>query len=85
MSQEESVPEKEPVKLEIEFANKIAAQNFLHWLCNRGEQWYWQDMEVREDWDKNPNITAVSFDYHTANDGNFGPKVIAKCGRMDEQ
>lgn len=54
-------------ELKIEFANKEAAAHFMSWLCESGEQQYWNWMECRED-DQLPeddgiDITAIDFDY----------------------
>lgn len=64
-------------KITFEFENKFAAQYFKSWLCELGEQDYWQWMEYREEEDKNNNITGLDFDYW---DGNI---IKVRCGRMD--
>ncbi len=71
-------------KVEIDFANDEAADHFLSWLCNSGEQEYWMYMKYREEDDEDGDITALSFDYHKPNGGKFGPKVTTNCGRMDD-
>lgn len=68
---------------EISFANEKARDYFLSWLCGSGEQHYWDWQEAREEEEDGP-ITATSFDYHAPNGGNFGPKVHASCGRIDD-
>jgi len=69
------------------FDNEAAAEHFLTWLCRRGEQEYWEWMELREQEEAGP-ITATNFDYNGGtNDGEeFGKHpVIAKCGRLDDK
>lgn len=50
-------------EIKIQFANAKAAAHFALWLCESGEQEYWQWMECREQ-EENGNITATSFHYH---------------------
>lgn len=65
----------------FKFENDAAAAHFLSWLCESGEQGYWQWMECREAEEDGP-ITAVSFEYHP--DGIFGGgPIVATCGRLD--
>lgn len=61
--------------LTIEFDNEEAAEHFASWLCESGEQSYWDWMEVREE-EEDGDITAVSFDYCG------GTKIVAACGRL---
>lgn len=45
---------------------RIAAEEFLSWLCNSGEQGYWDGMESPQfdaDADGKGDITIVKFDY----------------------
>ncbi len=63
----------------IEFDSKKAAEHFAVWLCEAGEQDYWQWMEYREQEEKG-NITAVNFDYHGEGDKFI---IRTKCGRLD--
>lgn len=65
----------------VSFATRIAADNFLEWLCGSGEQQYWDWMASVER-DEDGDITAVSFDYHTPNGGKFGPRVSTRLGRV---
>jgi hypothetical protein len=51
-------------KLTIEFASDEAARNFALWLCESGEQQYWDWMEYREREEEDGDITAVGFQYH---------------------
>ena|ERR1700722_3089103 len=53
--------------LTIKFANAVAAEHFASWLCESGEQDYWQWMEIREEEEKG-DITAIEFDYHGEED-----------------
>lgn len=69
-------------EVKIKFANKKAADHFLVWLCESGEQEYWQWMECRES-DEKGNITALIFEYHNPNNGKFGPTVDTVLGRLD--
>lgn len=72
-----------PATVQITFANEAAADHFAQWLCGSGEQHYWNWMEAREADDADSgDITAVAFDYHSQNDGKFGLKIAAKCGRL---
>lgn len=51
-----------PIEIKIQFANKKAAQHFMSWLSNSGEQQYWDSMEYRET-KEDDDITSVDFDY----------------------
>jgi len=82
----------EKVKLTIEFDNPEALKHFATWLCESGEQTYWDWMEYREE-DEEGDITAISFDYHNTKEVN-GKEICGKfmkdntirckCGRMDK-
>jgi guanylate kinase len=68
----------------FQFSNAKAANCFLEWLSNSGEQSYWEAMEYVEEDIAEGNITAVEFDYWSLNKGKtFGPKVKMVCGRLD--
>lgn len=77
--------------LKIEFDNSEAAMHFATWLCESGEQSYWNWMEYREEEENGP-ITATSFDYHTIEVDASGKQtytgfvkdwtIKAECGRM---
>lgn len=69
--------------VKIHFADAVAADHFLSWLCGAGEQDYWEWMRCREEDESGP-ITAVVFDYHKPNGGKFGPQVTTTCARLDE-
>lgn len=73
-------------KTEVKFVfdNQEAADHFITWLCESGEQSYWDWMEYREE-EEAGDITAISFDYWGGStDGdNFGKgDIIAHCGRL---
>lgn len=51
----------------IQFANQKAAMQFASWLCESGEQSYWEWMRYRED-EEEGNITATEFHYHGVED-----------------
>lgn len=53
--------------LVIRFETKEAAEHFALWLCEVGEQDYWNWMEYREQEDTRP-ITATRFHYHGPED-----------------
>jgi len=84
---------KEKSVLKIEFDNPEAARHFALWLCESGEQQYWQWMECREDDEDEGDITALKFDYHNTKvvkgKKRFGKfmadlTIRTKCGRMDD-
>jgi hypothetical protein len=60
------------IKLTIEFDNQLAATHFALWLCEQGEQEYWEWMRCREsddkDEDRGVDITATGFHYHGPED-----------------
>ena len=81
----------------IKFSSKKAADHFASWLCESGEQQYWDWMEYREQ-EESGNITATSFHYHGEEDESKDqddPKRYGKfmcdntirttCGRLDRQ
>jgi hypothetical protein len=53
--------------VKIEFDSKSAADHFATWLCESGEQSYWEWMECREQ-EQAGNITAKQFHYHGVED-----------------
>lgn len=71
--------------LKINFANPEAAHHFALWLCEAGEQDYWEWMRCQES-EEDGEITAVSFDYF-----NNGKKFLqdfeinTNCGRLDAE
>ena len=50
--------------LTIEFPNQESATAFASWLCNSGEQSYWEWMEYRNE----ENAKSVIFHYHGVED-----------------
>lgn len=89
---------KEKVVLSIEFANPEAANHFATWLCESGEQDYWNWMEYREQDEEEGDITARSFHYHGPEDeskahddparyGGFmcDNTIRTTCGRLDKR
>jgi hypothetical protein len=57
----------EDTDLVIKFPSKESAEHFALWLCESGEQQYWDWMETaEEDWPG--DITATSFHYHGEED-----------------
>jgi TusA-related sulfurtransferase len=71
--------------LKIKFANKKAAMGFASWLCEMGEQEYWEYQKYREE-EEEGDITAVIFDYHgPKNNGKFMRDNIIRTtvGRLD--
>lgn len=66
-------------EVKIKFDNKKAADHFLTWLCELGEQAYWNWMECRES-EEDGDITAIRFDY------DFDKfKAKTECGRLDKK
>lgn len=61
----------------VKFDNQKAAEHFQTWLCEQGEQDYWQWMEYREE-EEGGNITAIYFEYNF-DDGT----VSTTCSRLD--
>jgi hypothetical protein len=68
-------------KLTFEFDSEEAANHFKLWMCESGEQGYWEWMEYRENEDDTPNITGIHFSYHNK-DSHIVP---VKCGRLDKE
>lgn len=65
-------------ELTLKFENQKAAEHFLVWLSEAGEQDYWNYMECREE-EEEGLITGTQFNYHEPGGGI----VIIKCGRLD--
>jgi hypothetical protein len=77
-SDEAMSEDKKTQVVSISFDNPEAANHFLTWLCEQGEQDYWLWMEYREQEEKSGNITATSFDY------NFSElSANTTCSRLD--
>lgn len=83
--------------LTFEFENAQAAKHFALWLCEQGEQDYWDWMEEREQ-GEDGDITALRFEYHSPQNEEFernderrykGAKFLGdgiirtECGRLD--
>lgn len=66
-------------RLTFVFENWEAANCFKHWLCESGEQGYWQWQEYAEA-EEAGDITGIDFDYHTDSD-----EIIVKCGRLTDE
>lgn len=64
-------------KLTFQFDNDEAADHFWRWLCESGEQEYWEYMRYREE-EEDGDITGLNFDYTKAGKGN----VVVRCGRF---
>lgn len=62
-----SVDIKEVNDLIIKFPNQEAMEHFAAWLCESGEQQYWEWMEYREQ-EEDGDITATHFHYHGEED-----------------
>lgn len=86
--------DKPKAVLSIEFDNPEAREHFAQWLCNSGEQDYWESMRYREAETPGP-ITAVEFEYHGPTGARtkrgravktfLGDNTIrTTCGRLSE-
>lgn len=64
-------------KLSFQFENAEAAHHFWVWLCEQGEQDYWEWMRYREE-EEDGDITGLDFDYSKAERGS----IVVKCGRF---
>lgn len=64
----------------FKFANVEAAEHFKVWMCESGEQGYWEWMEYREQ-EEDGDITGLRFNYHN-DDGSVIP---VECGRLDKE
>jgi len=63
--------------LVLQFDNVDAVNHFKSWLCESGEQHYWDWMiEAEEDWEG--NISGINFDYST------GSTIKVTCGRLNK-
>ena len=67
--------------IQIKFANEEAAMHFATWLCEAGEQDYWQWQECREE-DEEGDITAISFHYHGPEDETKAQDDKARYGEF---
>ena len=57
-----------PYVVTMTFESKRLGQHFLSWLCNSGEQDFYDSAEMHES--LKPNL-----EYHDPNGGKFGPNV----------
>ena len=64
--------------LTFKFDSEEAAEHFKVWMCESGEQSYWEWMEYREQ-EEEGDITGVCFSYHNE-DGSIIP---VECGRLN--
>lgn len=74
-------------EVKIIFDNDEAANHFLSWLIESGEQSYRDWMRIREE-EEAGSITATHFDYWggTHDGEEFGKHpVVGTCGRLDEK
>jgi len=67
----------------IEFASPEAAEHFALWLCESGEQEYWEWMRLREEEDERADITAREFKYHVGKRFQWA-RIRTVCGRISE-
>lgn len=81
MSNKKKVTKSKETTIQIKFANKKAAHNFASWLCEMGEQDYWEWMKYREEEEKG-DITAVIFGYHGLEDKTKSKKDPARYGKF---
>ena len=70
---------KEKHSITIEFSNAEASDHFATWLCESGEQEYWQWMEYREQ-EESGDITATSFHYHGPEDESKAKDDASRYG-----
>jgi hypothetical protein len=69
------------MNITIKFENEAAARHFARWLCEQGEQDYWQWMEECEQEEKG-NIAAVEFIYHKNDEFVPDAKIGTVLGRI---
>jgi hypothetical protein len=74
-------PPVTPRDITIKFASEEAAQHFALWLCERGEQEYWDWMRYREE-EEEGNITATSFEYHGPEDESKAKTDASRYGKF---
>ena len=73
----------------IKFDRLEAADHFVTWMCEAGEQDYWNWMEYRQQESSNPSMTATTFEYpgglvdgHWPQDGDGNIVVGTELGRV---
>lgn len=76
---------KNNFQVKINFSNEVAAKHFLLWLCEAGEQDYFEWMTYREEEEPDGDITALEFDYFATSKKEFAKdlEITVECGRMD--
>ena len=74
------MPRSDKTTLTLQFDNPEAMNHFWRWMCESGEQQYWDYMTYRED-EEDGDITGLIFNYDQA--GKLGI-VRVKCGRFTE-
>lgn len=67
--------------LVIKFPNQEAARNFALWLCESGEQQYWEWMEQVEE-EEEGDITARNFHYHGEEDQSKAKNDPSRYGEF---
>lgn len=72
---------KNKTKITIEFDNKKSAHHFAVWLCESGEQNYFNWMEVSEE-EEDGDITATQFHYHGAEDESKAQSDPKRYGKF---
>lgn len=67
-------------RLIFEFESYEAANGFKLWLCESGEQHYWNWQEhSEEEYPEEEKPTGLDFDYHSGTD-----VIKVKCGRLEK-
>lgn len=74
---------KKEITLKIKFDTQEAAKHFALWLCESGEQQYFQWMEYREQ-EEEGDITAVQFHYHGKEDETKSEDDASRYGAFLE-
>lgn len=69
------------IEIKIKFANSEAAKNFAVWLCESGEQQYWEWMSCVEEREEG-DITATSFHYHGVEDESLPENNAKRYGEF---
>lgn len=62
---------KDKYVVTFEFDNEEAAQGFLGYMCDGGGEY----PIVAGDVELSDTVQIVEFDYHSLNEGKFGPRV----------
>lgn len=66
----------------IKFANQKAAECFATWLCEAGEQDYWEWMKYHEEETEDKDITVLKFEYHAILDRSKSDDDPTKYGEF---